>query len=285
MRQESIHVESSLSDLIYEIRGVDYLYPGGAPGLRDISFSVRAGERVAVLGANASGKSTLLHLLDGLYFPSRGDVIAFGTKLTEESVAPPPFSRHFRQRVGFLFQNSDAQLFCASVEEELAFGPLQLRLPREEVNIRVEDALRLFGIEHIRERSPQTLSGGEKKKVALASLITCGPSVILLDEASAGLDPRTQQWLVGFLDSLCRAGVTLISASHDLSFVAETADRALILSEDHRLVYDCSVRDALADLDLLLSVNLIHAHPHLHEGLVHDHPHLHEALHDRRHER
>jgi len=283
-RRESIG-GTRLNEPIYEVNEVDYWYPGSLPGLRDISFSVRAGERVAVLGANASGKSTLLHLLDGLYFPSRGDVTAFGTKLTQESVETPPFSRQFRRRVGFLFQNSDAQLFCASVEEELAFGPLQLRLPPEEINMRVEDTLRLFGIEHIRGRSPQTLSGGEKKKVALASLIACGPSVILLDEASADLDPRTQQWLVEFLDLLHRSRITLISASHDLSFVAETTDRALILSEDHRLVYDGPVRDAFADLDLLLSVNLIHAHPHSHKDVVHVHPHLHEAWHNHRHER
>jgi len=278
-------MESRLNELIYEVNGADYWYPGNVAGLRGIAFSVRAGERVAVLGANASGKSTLLHLLDGLYLPSRGDVFAFGTKLTWESVETPPFSRQFRQRVGFLFQNSDAQLFCASVEDELAFGPLQLRLPLEEVSTRVEDTLQLFGIEHLRERSPQTLSGGEKKKVALASVVACSPSVILLDEAGADLDPRTQQWLVEFLDLLHRSGITLISASHDLSFVAETADRALILSEDHRLVYDGPVKDALADLDLLLSVNLIHAHSHAHDGEVHVHPHLHEAWHNHEHER
>jgi cobalt/nickel transport system ATP-binding protein len=153
-------------------------------------------------------------------------------------------------------------------------------LPAEQVETRVLDTLRLFGIEHLRERSPQTLSGGEKKKVALASIITCGPRVILADEPSAGLDPRTQQWLTEFVVLLKRSGVTLITASHDLSFVAETADRALILSEDHRLIYDGPVRDALSDLDLLLSANLIHAHAHLHAGTVHVHPHLHEAGHD-----
>jgi len=253
--------------------------------LRQVSFSLQAGECVALLGANASGKSTLLHLLDGLYFATQGSIAAFGRELTEESIETPPFSREFRQQVGFLFQNSDAQLFCATVEEELAFGPLQLRLPAGEVETRVRDTLRLFGLEHLRERSPQTLSGGEKRKVALASIITCGPSVILADEPSAGLDPRTQQWLTEFVVLLKRSGVTLITTGHDLSFVAETADRALILSEDHRLVYDGPVREALSDLDLLLSVNLIHAHAHRHDGTVHAHPHLHEAWHNHEHAR
>jgi cobalt/nickel transport system ATP-binding protein len=182
--------------------------------------------------------------------------------LTEVGVETPPFSRQFRQQVGFLFQNSDAQLFCTTVEEELAFGPLQLRLPPDQVTARVEDALGLFEIGRLRDRSPQTLSGGEKKRVALAALFTCGPRVILLDEPSASLDPRTQQWLVEFLDALHRSGVTLVIASHDLDFVTETTDRALILSEEHRLVYDGPVADGLADLDLLLRANLIRAHAH-----------------------
>jgi len=273
-----------LNDLVYEASDLAYSYPGGKRAIEGVSFSVREGERVAVLGANASGKSTLLHLLDGLYFAERGGIRAFGTVLTEESVETHPFFSEFRQKVGFLFQNSDAQLFCTTVEEELAFGPLQLRLPEADVEQRVNDTLRMFGIERLSDRSPQTLSGGEKKKVALATIIACAPRVILLDEPSAGLDPRTQQWLTEFMGVLNESGVTLITSSHDLSFVAEVSDRALILSEDHKLVYDGPVKDALTDLDLLLSVNLIHAHAHTHERTVHIHPHLHEAWHEHNHE-
>lgn len=272
-----------MSEVVFEVGGIAYSYPGGKPVLEDIGFTINRGESVAVLGANATGKSTLLHLLDGLYFAQKGQVKAFATALTEDSVETPPFSRQFRQKVGFLFQNSDAQLFCSTVDEELAFGPLQLRLPTVEVENRVDDVVRMFEIEHLRDRSPQTLSGGEKKRVALASIIACGPRVILLDEPSAGLDPRTQQWLTEFLGVLHESGVTLITSSHDLSFVAEISERALILSEDHRLVYDGAVREALADLDLLLSVNLIHAHVHKHNGRVHEHPHLHEAGHEHNH--
>jgi cobalt/nickel transport system ATP-binding protein len=269
--------------LIFDIENVDFRYPAGQLVLDQVSFSVSAGERIALLGANASGKSTLLHLLDGLFFPDSGSVTAFGKVLTEDTVETPPFSRLFRQQVGFLFQDSDVQLFCTSVEEELAFGPLQLRLDPTNVEQRVNDTLRLFGIEHLRGRSPQTLSGGEKKKVALASLITCSPSVILLDEPSTGLDPRSQQWLTEFLNTLARSGVTLIAASHDLAFVAEIADRAIILSEDHKLICDRPLYEALSDLDLLLSANLIHAHAHGHDGELHSHPHMHEALHNHTH--
>jgi len=250
-----------LSEIIFDLNHVDYRYPGGAVALRDIAFSVAAGERLAIIGANGSGKSTLLHLLDGLYFADSGTVSALGAVLSETAVETPPFSREFRRRVGFLFQNSDAQLFCARVDEELAFGPLQLRLPHDEIERRVADSLRLVGIEHLRQRSPQQLSEGEKKKVALAGILTCGPRVLLLDEPSAGLDPRTQDWLVEFLGALHDAGITLIEASHDLEFVADTADRALVLSEDHRLVRDAPVTQVLSECDLLASVNLIRPKP------------------------
>jgi cobalt/nickel transport system ATP-binding protein len=268
---------------VFEVEHVDYAYPDGAPALRDISFTVGAGERVAILGANASGKSTLLHLLDGLYFAAGGSVTAFGVRLSEERVETPPFSRVFRQQVGLLFQHADAQLFNARVDEELAFGPLQLGLAPPQVRQRVDDVLRLLGIEHLRGRSPQRLSGGEKQKVALGSLLTVAPRVLLLDEPSAGLDPRSQQWLLEFLEVLHHSGVTLVIASHDLALVPEVADRALVLSEDHRLVGDAPVAQVLGDLDLLLSVNLIHAHAHAHGELVHVHPHLHEAGHEHPH--
>jgi len=272
-----------LSEAIFEVSDLAYSYPGGQPALEDVSFRIDEGESVTVLGANASGKSTLLHLLDGLCFATRGGVSAFGTELTEDSVEMPPFSRRFRRNVGFVFQNSDAQLFCATVEEEIAFGPLQLRLAHGEVERRVEDTLGMLGIERLRGRSPQSLSGGEKKKVALASVIACVPSVILLDEPSAGLDPRTQQWLTEFMGVLHESGVTLVTSSHDLSFIAEVSDRALVLSEDHRLIHDGPTERALGELDLLLSANLIHQHAHRHDGRAHAHPHLHAALHDHRH--
>ena len=245
------------SQRTFDLDGVWYSYPGGSPVLRDISFSIHAGECAAILGANASGKSSLLHLLDGLYFPTRGTVSAFGRELTEENVETPPFSRDFRRQVGFLFQNSDAQLFCATVEEELAFGPLQLGLSPAEVEERVGDILGLMGIDHLRRRSPQRLSEGEKKKVALGSILTCAPGVLLLDEPSAGLDPRTRDWLVEFVNSLRRDGVTLIIATHDLGLARELAERAILLSEDHRLVRDAPMRELLDDRHLLLSVNLV----------------------------
>jgi len=263
---------------------VSYAYPGEAAGLADISFRITSGERVALLGANGSGKSTLLHLLDGLYFPQRGSVRAFGEELTERALEGTPFATQFRQEVGFLFQNSEAQLFCASVEEEVAFGPLQLGWPAKQIQERINDTLRLLEIPHLRARVPQRLSAGEKKRVALASLLVMSPSVLLLDEPTGGLDPRSQSLLLALLEDLHQAGLTLVTATHDLTLLPHLADRALVLSEDHRLVADTSAPQVLADTELLLSVNLIHAHRHRHGAVLHEHPHHHITGHEHEHE-
>ncbi len=271
------------ADPVFEVDSVGYGYPGGQVALAGVSARILPGESVALLGANASGKSTLLKLLDGLYFPSQGQVKAFGTPLTEQVMERGEFARSFRRRVGYLFQNTDAMLFSGTVEEELAFGPLQLRLEPEEVGRRVEDVLTLLDLQPLRNRPPHRLSEGEKKRVALGALLTAGPSVLLLDEPTTGLDPRTQQWLVDFLRDLRQTGLTVILATHDLSFAPEVADRALVLTESHELAADGDLRAVLADLDLLLRVNLIHAHTHRHDGGEHEHPHLHGTGHEHQH--
>ena len=269
---------------VFNIDQVHFAYPGHDPSLCGVSFTVEPGERLAFLGANGSGKSTLLHLLDGLYFPQQGSVTAFGHCLTEEALERPPFGPQFRKDVGFLFQHSDAQLFCATVEEELAFAPLQLHWPKAEIYQRIDDTLRLLEIAHLRDRTPQNLSGGEKKRVALASLLIVNPSVLLLDEPTAGLDPRSQSMLLEILEQLHeQTGMTLITATHDLTLLPHLADRALVLSEDHRLVADDSAHAILHNTDLLLSVNLIHAHTHRHGDVVHRHPHHHITEHEHTH--
>jgi cobalt/nickel transport system ATP-binding protein len=269
---------------LFDVQSVSFAYPGRPPCLREVSCRLDAGERVALLGANGSGKTTLLHLLDGLYFPTGGGIVAFGEALTEEAVERPPFGPRFRKAVGFLFQNSDAQLFCPTVAEELAFGPLQLRLPPAEIARRVDDALALLEIAHLRDRAPQTLSGGEQKRVALASLLTLSPRVLLLDEPTAGLDPRSQSMLLEMLHQLHEeAGVTLVTATHDLTLIPHLADRALVLSEDGRVMADAPAAQVLRDTDLLLSVNLIHAHLHRHGDTVHRHPHEHVHGHEHGH--
>jgi cobalt/nickel transport system ATP-binding protein len=259
----------------FALRGVRHEYRGGAPALAPIDLDIGCGQHLAVVGANGSGKSTLLKILDGLVFPTAGEVVAFGAPLTEAALEDPAFRRDFRARVGFVFQEADVQLFCSSVLDELAFGPLQLGLPEDEVRRRVDDVAVQLRIEKLLERPPYSLSGGEKKRVAIASIITMEPHVLLLDEPTGALDPRSQVWLLAVLEEWKRQGRTVVMATHDLSAAAEAADRIVVLSEDHALVADGAPDEILAQRELLLSVNLIHEHAHRHAAARHRHAHAH----------
>jgi cobalt/nickel transport system ATP-binding protein len=174
-----------------------------------------------------------------------------------------------------VFQSADAQLFNPTVRDEVAFGPLHLDLPRDEIAARVDDTLRMLGLTGLAERAPYNLSGGEKKKVALASVLAIDPDVLMLDEPTNGLDPRTQEWLLELLETLNRAGKTIVAATHQLDVLERLVDRAVVLSEDHGLVADRPLAAVLGDRDLLLKVNLIHEHTHRHGALLHSHPHAH----------
>lgn len=253
-------------DLIYNINDVSYSYLPGYPVLTEINLGIHLGEGLVILGANGSGKSTLLKMLCGLIHPNSGHIYAFGQELSEDALRDPLFLQDFRQRVGFVFQNSDAQLFSATVRDELAFAPLQAGLTKEEVNKRVEDTAELVGIRNLLDRAPYKLSGGEKKKVALACVLTVNPEVLFLDEPTNGLDPRTQFWLVEFLRTLQKAGKTVIMATHDLSIVEELAQRVIIFREDHTIADDGPPFQVLSNRDLLLEVNLIHERSHFHVG-------------------
>jgi cobalt/nickel transport system ATP-binding protein len=263
-----------LGDELLVCRDVRYAYLGRFAALDGVSFSVRAGEKVALLGANGCGKSTLLKVLDGLLFPDAGTFQAFGEPVTEDSLEDEQFSMGFRSRVGFIFQNSDAQVFSPTVREEVAFGPLQLGWPRDKVESRIADVLTLLDIPELAERAPFQLSGGEKKRVAIASVLVMNPDVLLFDEPTAALDPRTQQWLVELIAELNRAGKTIVLATHDLDVLDMVADRCLVFSEAHRIIAEGTPEDILSDRELLLGVNLIHEHDHLHPGEgAHAHEH------------
>jgi len=264
---------------IYDLRGVEYVYGGTHRALQSVDLQVKAGERIAILGSNGSGKSTLLQILDGLLFPTAGEARAFGQTLSEEKFREASFTAFFRKNVGLLFQSPDVQLFCPTVFDEIAFGPLQLDLPLEEVIQKSQEIIRMLNLEKVSHRTPHQLSGGEKKKVALASVLALNPDVLLLDEPTSGLDPRTQVWLVEVLDELHSLGKTILTATHDLSILEEIADRAYVMSEDHALVADGPPEEILDDLELLLRVNLIHEHAHPHEGFIHRHGHLHASPH------
>jgi len=263
-------------DPIFDLANVYFSYGGGEPALVDVSLQIQAGECLAILGANGSGKSTLLKLLDGLYFPSQGTIRAFGQILSEASFRNEAFNFAFRRRVGLVFQDPDVQLFSASVLDEVAFAPLQLGLPAEEVERRVEEALQALDIGKLRDRPPHRLSEGEKKRVALASILSLQPEVWLLDEPTSGLDPRSQSWLVDFIQRQHKEGKTIVIATHDISIVQNIATQVCVFGEDHRLVARDTPHRILADHRLLHACNLIHWHEPSVSGEPPHKPGLHE---------
>ncbi len=274
-----------MPETLFELDDVSFAYEGQQLALQQVSLMIQAGERIAVIGSNGSGKSTLLKLLDGLYFATQGEVRAFGQPLTEAALQDETVNFAFRRRVGLVFQDTDVQLFCPSVWDEVAFAPLQLDLPPAEVTARVDAAIAALRIEKLRDRAPHRLSGGEKRRVALASVLSLGPSVWLLDEPTTGLDPRSQSWLVDFIVEQGQAGHTVVTATHDLTIIDSIADRVLVFNEEHRLVGEGPPAEILANHQLLLACNLIHAHRHHHPDAPgeHTHEHFHLPQHEHRH--
>jgi len=269
-----------MSTLAFDVREVSYRY-NQVPALNQLSMDVRSGERVALLGANGSGKSTLLRLLAGLAFPDSGDVSFHGEKLTAGRLDEAEFFFAFRRRVGLVFQNPDVQLFNPSVFDELAFGPLQLRWPPARIRERVAEVLRAMDIAHLADRPPHRLSGGEKKRVALASVLVLDPEVLLLDEPSAALDPSSQARIVDFLVSCGNGSKTVITSTHDMDTLEDIADRCYVF-ENGRVAGMGTPLEILHNVDLLERARLIRPHAHVHArgeaaAVPHPHVHRHEA--------
>lgn len=203
------------------------------PALRHIDLRICAGDSVVLMGDNGSGKSTLLKALCGLLFAQQGSYRFDGAEVSERTMRDAAFAKRLHQRVGFVFQDSDSQLFCASVEDEIAFGPLQMGLSEDEITRRVDDVCGLLDIQDLRRRAPWALSGGEKKRVAIACVLSMNPDVLCFDEPLAGLDARTRSWLLGFLGQLGDAGKTLVIATHDQSLADEVADYFVYMGDFH----------------------------------------------------
>ncbi len=245
---------------VFEVRNVSYAYDNSQTALENVDLTVQQGESLVILGANGCGKSTLLKLLDALYFPKKGEIAAFGEPLTEVRLRDDAFNFSFRRRVGLAFQDTDVQLFCASVMDEVAFAPLQLGFDHDEVRRRVDAALQALRIEKLHDRAPHRLSGGEKRRVALASLLSLNPDAWLLDEPNTGLDPRSQSWLVDFIVQLREQNKTVITATHDLAFAQKFATGIAVFDECHHLIASASPDEILADHELLHRCNLSHFH-------------------------
>ena len=263
-----------MKEIVFDLKDVHYSYLGKYPALCGIDMTIQAGEKIAVIGANGTGKSTLLHLLDGLVFPNSGTVMAFGQDLSEQSLNEEQSAHRFRSRVGMVFQNADIQLFCPSVREDIAFGPLQLGVDEGEVKKRLIEISELLDVRHLFDRSPHQLSIGEKRKVAIASVLAIDPDVLILDEPTAGLDPLTVRHIVDILVEANQRGKTIITATNDLHIVAEISDTVYVFGRSKRIVKGGASESIMNDRLFLGENNLVHIHRHQHGDKEHVHPHL-----------
>jgi len=264
---------------VFELDAVSYRYQDKV-ALDALTLHIRRGDRVALLGANGSGKSTLLRLLDALYFPSAGVLKAFGEPMSEAALADDAVNFAFRRRVGLVFQNPDVQIFNPTVFDEVAFGPLQLGWPKAQILEQVDAMLERFAIGYLKDRAPHRLSGGEKKRVALASVLIMAPEVVLLDEPTASLDPESQSEVIRFLVESRNTGRTVVTATHDLDIVEDIADHVIVLA-DGKVAGEGKPGEILEDVDLLRRTRLAHAHWHRHaDGEMHAHLHSHRHHHD-----
>lgn len=234
-----------LDNVAVELRNLNYAYPDGTAALRDISIVIARGEKVAFVGPNGAGKSTLLLHLNGIIH-GRGEVRILGESISDRTI------RAVRSRVGFVFQDAEDQLFCPTVFDDVAFGPLNWRYPREEIQHRVKRALERVGMEGSEERNAFHLSGGEKKRIALATVLALDPEILVLDEPSGDLDPRTRRSLIELLRTF---DTTLVVATHDLDLVLDLCERSIILFEG-RVVADGKSEQLLRDEELLRKYEL-----------------------------
>ncbi|MCX8191991.1 MAG: ATP-binding cassette domain-containing protein [Nitrososphaerales archaeon] len=237
-------------EVAIEMNDVEFAYPNGLKALNGVSLRIFEGEKVAILGPNGAGKSTLLMLINGLLKPSRGNVRVLGMSVEGKNLMK------VREKVGFVFQNPDDQLFCPTVWEDVIFGPLNMRLSKEEVERRGNEALRAVGIENLKDRAPHHLSLGEKKKVAIATALAMQPQILVLDEPTANLDPLGCIELIEILDKLHRdRRFTSITATCDVNIAPLIADRVYLLNGG-RIVAEGPLKEVFSNIKLMNDARL-----------------------------
>lgn len=230
-----------MSHHFIELANLHYRYPDGNQALAGISCRIEHGESVAIIGHNGAGKSTLLLNLNGSLLPTEGSLNIGGIMASKKTVA------ELRRAVGLVFQNADDQLFMPTIYDDVAFGPLNFGLDKEQVKKRVEEALNAVGLMHLKDRPPYHLSTGEKKKTAIASVLALEPNILVMDEPSANLDPKSRRELIHLLSSFSH---TKIVATHDLDLVLDLCDRTIIL-HDGKIARDGKTKEILKDRELL----------------------------------
>lgn len=225
--------------------------------LRNLNLEIKDGEAIALIGPNGSGKSTLLKLINGIVSPSKGQYFYDEDEVTEKKLENSKYAKNFHQRIGFVFQNSDAQLFNSTVYDEIAFGPKQMGHSKEEVDKRVKSCMNLLQITKLKDRQPYNLSGGEKKKVAIASVLALNPEVLVLDEPMNEIDPKGKRFLRDLLLKLKESGKTIICSTHEFAYVEGVFDRCLVFSDNHNVVRDGNYKEIIDDKEFLIKNNIM----------------------------
>jgi cobalt/nickel transport system ATP-binding protein len=231
---------------VLQVHDLHFSYHDGLAALRGVSFEMCEGDKVALVGPNGAGKSTLMLHLNGILSGRRGEVTVGGNRLTRDNLPA------VRSMVGLVFQNPDDQLFSPTVFEDVAFGPLHMGLPMEEVGARVKSALEAVRMSGFRDRMSHHLSVGEKKRIAIATVLSMDPQILVLDEPSAGLDPRGRRTLINLLREL---PITMLVSTHDMRLVQELFPRTIVMDEG-QIVADGKTKDILQDEALLTAHGL-----------------------------
>jgi len=231
------------------IRDLSYAYPDGTEALKEVSLEISRGESVALLGPNGAGKSTLMLHLNGILKGMKGSVEIFGDKIGDVDL------KKIRKRVGIVFQDPDDQLFMPTLFDDLAFGPMNLELPQDEIKERVKIALRKVGLSGFEDRMPHHLSFGQKKRAAFATVLSMEPDILLLDEPTSNLDPRSRFEVIRVIEELRKEGKTIIIATHDVNAVPKIAERVFILNKT--MIGEGTMREVLLNKSLLQEANLI----------------------------
>ncbi len=234
-------------NLLIESKGIFFSYRHQHKSvLKRLNFKIYEGESIALVGQNGAGKSTLAKILTGILFVQSGSLII------DNVLVKPDTMNHVRDRVGLIFQNPNDQLFCPTVQEELEFGLINMHLPSAEIQVRVKETAYKMNIDHLLKRPPHHLSGGEKKKVAIAAILAMNPSIMIFDEPTANLDPFNEKVLTDTINSL---SCTKIIISHDLPILFQTCHRMFLIS-DGEIIKDCSVGEFMEDRDLSIEHGL-----------------------------
>ena len=236
---------------ILEAKEIVYRYPDGTKALNGVNFKVEKGEMVALLGPNGAGKSTLFLHFNGILKPSAGQVLVKGAPIKYNSKG----LLEVRKTVGIVFQNSDDQLFAPTVKQDVAFGPLNLGLSEKEVEKRVKESLKAVGMEGFENKPPHHLSGGQKKRVAIAGILAMEPEVIVLDEPTAGLDPMGASQIMKLLYDLNKKGITIIISTHDVDLVPIYANRVYIMSEG-QIIKEGAPKEVFSNSEIIRKANL-----------------------------